>query len=231
MPNVAKVLPAISLKKHFNHPLFKIMRTILLSAMLVVSTATILSAQPFGSKEVKEPTTIIWYGLDFSMARLIGAEGFADPYDIKNRFFPNWNRLIVDEADKYDLKKTFLKSNLEYELTVVEDRNKEVRVDDLVTENDYSITEADVAKIVKAYKSSKFSSGLGLVFIVESFNKKASKGNIWVTFFDIASGKVLLTRKYSGDARGFGLRNYWAGSIYKIMGQCEEDYKKWLKKN
>ncbi len=204
---------------------------IALSISFLLLAFTAIHAQPFGDKRVADSETIVWYGLDFSAVKLIGSEGFSDPYDIKNRFFRAWNRLIIDEADKYNIKKTFRKNVLEYETTVVEERNKLPNENELVTENDYSIKEEDVKKIVKQYKSEKFKEGIGLVYIIESFNKRASSGHMWVTFFDIASGEVLLTRRYSGDARGFGLRNYWAGSVYEVFKQLESDYGKWLKKN
>jgi hypothetical protein len=202
-----------------------------LSTFFMLAAFTALQAQPFGDKKMAEPSTVVWYGLDFSAVKLIGSEGFSDPYDIKNRFFRAWNRLIVDEADKYNIKKTFRKTGLEYETTVVEERNKLPNENELVTENDYSLKEDDVKKIVKKYKSDKFKEGLGLVFVMESFNKRAQSGHMWVTFFDIASGEVILTRRYSGDARGFGLRNYWAGSVYDVFEQLESDYGKWQKKN
>ena len=35
--------------------------------------------------------------------------------------------------------------------------------------------------------------------------------------FDIASREVIMHKMVAGEARGFGLRNYWAGSIYDII--------------
>jgi len=35
--------------------------------------------------------------------------------------------------------------------------------------------------------------------------------------FDIATRKILSKREVSGKAGGFGLRNYWAGSVYNII--------------
>lgn len=198
--------------------------------ILLVSTFAFahLSAQSFGTPEIKQASTLIWYGLDFSQAKLIGSEGFTNPYDVKDRFFQSWNQLMIDEADKYNFRKAF-RTQVEYDLAIVEERNKQPEVKDLVINSEYYLEKEQIPAIVREYAGDKYPEGVGLVFIVESFNKISSTGHVWVTVFDIASKEVLLTRRYSGEARGFGLRNYWAGSLYKIIQQLEKDYGKWLK--
>ena len=93
------------------------------------------------------------------------------------------------------------------------------------TSEDYSITETDVQKIISDYKSDK--DGYGLVFVVESFNKTAVQGAIWVTYFDIKSKKVVFTTKLTSKPMGFGLRNFWAGSVYGIMKLAQHDKSSW----
>lgn len=192
-----------------------------------------LSAQkePFGHPRVREANSIVWFGLDFSKAQLIGSEGFTDPVDIKERFFDRWNRLIIDEADKYNFRKTFQKESLEYDLSVVEERNKMPEADDLVINAEYSFSQEEAESIVKQYRSSEFAEGLGLVFVIESFNKPEQIGTMWVTFFDIATHEIILIEKYTGEPGGFGLRNYWARSVYEVIEKLEKNYKTWLKKN
>ena len=192
-----------------------------------------LSAQkePFGHPRIRQANSIVWFGLDFSKAQLIGSEGFTDPVDIKERFFDKWNRLIIDEADKYNFRRTFQKESLEYDLSVVEERNKMPEADELVINSEYSLSQEEAEAVVSQYRSSEFTEGLGLVFVIESFNKPEQKGHMWVTFFDIATHEIVLIKKYSGEAGGFGLRNYWARSVYEVIEQLEKGYKIWLKKN
>jgi len=71
--------------------------------------------------------------------------------------------------------------------------------------------------MVKKYSSAEKKDGVGLVFVIENFNKSAQVADVYVTFFDIASKKILLCEKMSGAARGVGMRNYWAGAIKAII--------------
>lgn len=202
---------------------------IILTAVFVVH----LSAQkgPFGHPRIPDASSIVWFGLDFSEAKLIGSEGFTDPVDIKTRFFDKWNRLIIDEADKYNFRSAFQKENLVYDLSVVEERNKLPEADELVINTEYSLSRGAAEAIVKQYKSTEFTEGLGLVFVIESFNKLEQEGTMWVTFFDIATQEIILMEHYTGDAGGFGLRNYWARSVYEVIEKLEKNYKTWKKKN
>jgi len=178
----------------------------------------------FNSKECT------WFGLDFSQSRMIGSEGFQDPYQIKNHFFDSWNQLVVAEADKYNIGRAFLKDNVNYYLDAVEKRNELPNMDDLVINSEYTIPEEQVSVMIREYDMGDVT-GLGIVFIVEAFDKLSETGRFWVTMFDAGTKEVLLTQKLTGKAGGFGIRNYWAKSYYNVLKDIEKDqYKKWRAK-
>lgn len=209
---------------------FRFLLALFLTALFTIQ----LSAQkkgPFGHPRIPDASSIVWFGLDFSKAKLIGSEGFSDPVDIKDRFFDKWNRLMIDEADKYNFRETFRKESLEYDLSVVEERNKMPEADELVINKAYALGQDEVEAMIRTYNPSEITDGLGLVFVIESFNKTDQEAYMWVTFFDIASREVILIDRYMGEPGGFGLRNYWAGSIYEVIQQLEKNYKIWMKKN
>lgn len=187
-----------------------------------------LTAQPFGHPAIKNADEIVYFGLDFSKVRLIGSEGFSNPPDIKARYFRSWNMVVVNEASKYDLKKAFKKDVIRRDLSVIEERNTLPDAEALVINSSYSIDREDVESVISTYKG-EYDSGVGLVFIVESFNKTGEIGKMWVTFFDIETKEVLVTRRYSGEPGGFGLRNYWVRTVYNVINQVEDDYNDWLK--
>ena len=167
---------------------------------------------------------IVWAGIDFSEARLIGSEGFTNPHDIQGRFFNAWNNLILSESDKYNIREFYKKSKVINDLSVVNKRNKMPDPDEIVINESYSFKEGKIESIVKAYDLEKRKEGIGLVYIVESFNKTGELATVNVVFFDIKTKAVLWKEQYHEKPRGFGLRNYWAGAILKVMKRSEEDY-------
>ena len=106
--------------------------------------------------------------------------------------------------------------------------NSKVDPAQMVIDNDYSITREKIDEIVKSYNPPE-QKGIGLVFIMESFNQNEKKGYMWVTFFDVSTKTVLLTEKMFGEAGGSAeFRNYWIKSIYNVLLYINNtEYKVW----
>jgi len=166
-----------------------------------------------------------FYGLDFSKSKMVGSEGFTNPTDIVDRFFFEWNNLLLDEKSKYNVKTAFNKDIIDYDFSVVSDKNKTVKPAELVTNSSYSIDEKEVEQLVKSY--SVKGKGLGIVVIVEKFDKTNELATVWATYFDKSTKKILLTRKVIGKPSGFGLKAYWANAIGRIMESCRGYAKAW----
>lgn len=200
-------------------------RIVLTFALFVFSLAAFSQI----TEENFQKAEVVWYGLDFSKAKLIGSEGFENPELIRNDFFEKWNVIIINEADKYDLKGAFRKSDLKFDLEMIEDFNRDVAFQELVVNKSYTITKDDVSAAVKKYKTDQ-KSGYGIVFVVESFDKISEKAAVWVTIFDASNKKVLIAEKMEAEPSGFGLRNYWSGAIYEIIKDIKEiKYKSWFR--
>lgn len=172
----------------------------------------------------------VYFGIDFSEVKLIGSEGFSDPERIQGHFFDNWNELILNESDKYDIKSFYQRDKVLQDLSVVEERNEMPKSDDLVINSSYSFDEGQLNKIISNYDPEEYKEGLGLVYVVETLNKTAQHAKINVVFFDISSKEILWSKKYTVAPGGFGFRNYWARAFYNVMKQNGKDYVKAVRK-
>ncbi len=187
-------------------------------------------------QDVFKTDNIVWYGLDFSEARFIGqfdqAAGIAPATanDMKYSYIPAWNALILSEPNRYDLRKTFRKVNVYNDLKDVEVSNRQINEDKLMSFNPYRFEDAAevVSSIIGNYGDGERNEGVGLVFIVEYFNRIDQEAAVYVTFFDIATQEVLFKERMLGSPRGIGLRNYWAGAIRNILLDIErQTYRSW----
>jgi hypothetical protein len=207
------------------------MKKWILLFLLIVPSA--LFGQKTMTDFLDENCDVVWFGLDFSKARMIGEEGFNDPVAIKEDYFEKWNHLMITEGDKYDWGKTLLVSDLKYDYGVVDLLNDAVKVKSLVINKSYSISEDDIAAAARAYKIDDYKQGIGITVVVESFDRIKEQAFGYITFFDISSRKVLYKHRLIGDAGGIGFRNYWAGAIYKwtkyTKGRVMKDIKKEFK--
>jgi hypothetical protein len=204
--------------------------------LFAFATAGLFAFAQNTAKDVFTKDQIVWFGLDFSKAKMIGAfdQGAgaapATGSDIKTKYVPGWNRIILNEPDKYDLKKTFRKTEVFKDLSVVEASNSRIDPDNFLTYNDYKfdIPNAVIEGILNSYTKGEKTEGIGLVFIVEYFNKADEKASYYVTFFDIATKKILFTQHMTGKAGGIGLRNYWIKTVKDVLDQVDSGaYKSW----
>ena len=80
-------------------------------------------------------------------------------------------------------------------------------------------TKADIAAqlpgILARYDNG--SGNKGLVLIATTLDKGNGIGYYTAVLFDPATQEVLLQMDMAGKPGGFGLRNYWAGSVYNAL--------------
>ena len=129
--------------------------------------------------------------------------------------------------------KFFKKNSVVNDLEPVTSLNQSIDENEIVvvTSKPFEEPEKTIASIVAKYHGGEQVEGLGLVFVVEYCDKNSLEGAFYVVFFDIASKEVLLTERMVQPPAGFGVRNYWAGTIYNSLRLIDKkEWKNWKKK-
>lgn len=196
----------------------------LLTVLLALCLPLALFAQKNGSSILKSEEPITWLGMDFSQLRFIGsAMQFKDAGEVtdaqmRDKYYPGWNDLFVNEQKKYDVAKYVKRSSVTYETGVTQKANNAARGKVFTDDPDeyQLLTEEKVGKLVKGYNFQGVK-GVGLVFFVEGMSKGKEEVSAWVTFVDTKSKTVIATRRVTGKAGGFGFRNYWAKGLFNIL--------------
>ncbi|MBN1926975.1 MAG: hypothetical protein JW798_14175 [Prolixibacteraceae bacterium] len=188
------------------------------------------------TKDVFKEGEIVWFGLDFSQAKFIGqfvgaqSSGPLSAQDLKQNMMPLWNGVIINEPLRYNIPLVFRKTSVYNDIEMVANRNKTIDENTMLSVNQEK-REIDVNVMVSSYTKGEKAEGLGLVFIVDYFNKINIEAAVIVTFFDIKTKKVLFSESITAKPRGFGLRNYWAGAIYSIFMQINKtQFDSWKQK-
>ncbi len=188
------------------------------------------------ASKVFSATEIVWFGMDFTKAKFVGQfdQGMgampATGGDMRNKWIPQWNALIQNEQQNFDFKKALSKESIYYDIATVNTLNSKINPDNLMEVNPGKIEKSEIDGMVKKYASADKKEGVGMVFIIENFNKGAQVADVYVTFFDIASKKILICEKMSGAAKGIGMRNYWAGAVKSIIKELGSGtFKSWKK--
>lgn len=176
--------------------------------------------------KVKE---VLWVGINFSKAKFT-REGFNYPQEILLHYFHEWNMLILNDQKKYDIRMSFRKPVMQYDLSVVTKLNKSVKINNLITKyvniNDV-YTDDQMVQYMSGLSLPK-SLPYALSFVVESFDSSVKTAAIWVVITQTATNQVVLCEKFLKKPAGFGARNYWARTFYNVFYDIQSNsFRRW----
>ncbi len=203
------------------------------SVILILFVTNTLKSQTASDLFYNNDVKVSWLGIDFSHTKLIGAfdqigGAFEQtPGSVKNEYFPAWNKLIVNEPKKYDVNAMLRKDNVRYDIDMIMKLNALTPVGDIESYNAPDYSADDIKKFVSSYEL-EGKTGLGVVFISECLNKGKEEAIFHVVVLKLATKEILIHERVVGKPQGFGLRNYWAGSIYSAIKQVRNSsYGEW----
>ncbi|MCX6282110.1 MAG: hypothetical protein NTU51_09105 [Bacteroidetes bacterium] len=171
---------------------------------------------------------VTWLGIDYSHVKLVGEytqfkdAGPIGPAEIRDKYFPGWNSLVLTEASKYDIKGMFMLSALTPDISMVTILNSATDADKIKdgTVNKFSCR--DITKFVGSYPL-KGNEGLGIVIIADLLDKGSETAAYFVVVFNLNTRDVLLCENVIEKAGGIGMRNYWAGSLYNLVKDVKKN--------
>lgn len=161
---------------------------------------------------------ILWLGIDFSKARFTKKD-FNITQEVLRYYLNEWNLLIISDQKKYDIRLSFRKPVMSYDLSLISKCNKTVKINNIlhenITLNDLQSEESicDYVRSLEMPQQHRFA----LMFIVESFDTNSKTGSVWVVVTETSSKEPVLCEKFIKNPSGFGVKNYWARIFYNVL--------------
>lgn len=160
---------------------------------------------------VKAQKPVYVYGVDFAQTKVFGA--IETPREFETAFI-GINNLLYAEPKKYNFSDVFDTSNYEICSDVMIERLQKANISSLRVRS-AAIPIFDVPQLLASYEL-PHSEGLGFVLIARLLDKQRGEGFYYAVLFDIATRKMVLQTEISAPCGGFGLRNHWASTVYRI---------------
>ena len=200
-----------------------------LNIIALVLCSSLIHSQQVADLFERSDVSITYLGIDFSHVKLIGNfsefmdAGEKNVMEIRNVYFPRWNMVVVDEREKFDIAGMLRKSEIYYDIDMIAELNSQTPLEDLESYNAVKFTGEDISSFVSHYDLNG-KPGIGVVFIAESLNKSAEEAIFHFVAMNMQNGEVLFHRRLRGEPNGFGLRNYWVNSLYRIINNIKYYY-------
>lgn len=161
---------------------------------------------------------ILWLGIDFSKARFTKKD-FNITQEVLRYYLNEWNLLIISDQKKYDIRLSFRKPVMSYDLSLISKCNKTVKINNIlhenITLNDLQ-SEESICNYVRTLEMPQ-QHRFALMFIVESFDTNSKTGSVWVVVTETSSKEPVLCEKFIKNPSGFGVKNYWARIFYNVL--------------
>ena len=184
-----------------------------------------IALQAQDTKLVFGSPTAVWYGMDFTKAKMIGFKD-ESPHKIRDEYFKMWNGVALG----MDLSPTFQKHAVAKDPNGVNKINLDRETGTMMADADADFSSTQIADEIKALPAGAQKKGLAVVFIVQSFNKTTNLATVHVVFFDIATRDVLLSKKVTGKASGGSADKAWSGALKNILTDIEKkNFSAWKK--
>ena len=161
---------------------------------------------------------ILWLGIDFSLSKFT-RKGFEITQEQLRTYFNEWNQLVIADQKKYDIRMSFRKPIMSYDLSAVTKANKSVRISNILCENitiEAVHTDEGICDYLRQLSTPQ-QHRYALIVIVESFDASCKTGAVWVGLFDTVSHEPVLCEKFLKVPSGFGTKNYWGRIFYNIL--------------
>lgn len=186
-------------------------KTILITLLFAF---TALAGYAKKEKETSVVDSYTFYGVNYSKCHTYGWG--QDPQQTIGAL-SEISRLFVTEMNKYDLAKFLGKkvNNMDVDVSVKQTLAKEPSTLETYSQ-DARLSVDTIQAVIKGLEL-KDSTGYGLMIFGDFLNKKDQVGIYQYVFFDIATREIVEKWEASGSAGGFGLRNYWAKSVYNTL--------------
>ena len=165
----------------------------------------------FFVKAQSDSTQYFAYGVDFSQAKVFGAMESADQFA---EAFKGINMLLITEPEKYDFSR-IVNAEVNVDIEPIMQKLSLCKYENLISLRNRADS-VDCASIVKSYQLTQ-KQGTGIVLIAKLLDKSKKEAIYDLVTFDIASREILVQREVKGKTFGFGLRNYWAGSVNRAI--------------
>lgn len=200
--------------------------------LLLTFCFAITSIFGFAQNE-NEPANVTFLGIDYSHIKLIGqmaqfnSAGEVDGNQIIDNYFPAWNQFFINEQKKYDMAKALNQKNVIYDIVFFAKKNKATDPKTLFTENNPNYTDAEIEKFVKTNNYTAQTKYVAY-FLAESYNKGLEEAMYRFVVVETKSKKIVANKIYTSKPGGFGIKNYWASTYYKILKKLPKDSKNWF---
>ena len=161
---------------------------------------------------------ITWAGIDFTKAKLT-RKSFSLPQEVLTHYMNAWNMMILSDQKKYNIRLSFRKPVMQYDLSMVTKKNKALKPSNLLCDTvnlTNILSDTAVVEYISTLDLPKMTK-FAIMVLVESFDENTKMASLWIVIADTATSDTVLAENFMMNPGGFGTQNYWGRTFYNLF--------------
>lgn len=175
---------------------------------------------------VFESREMTFFGLDYTKTKLVGKYNFPPDQEIIHPYLMYWNDLMMYPDIRVDIGKPYKKRKVNYD-TISYDYNRGIK-EFTRLETSQILKKSEIEDVINKYINSE-KQELGLVYIVDEMIAEDKMMTIWICFFEISSGKIVLAEPLRGKGKGRKFGDIWENAILDVYVSSLSEFKAWYR--
>ena len=160
-------------------------------------------------------TSIVNYGVDYSLAKVYGGKETGHQYWIT---YADLNEMFISKPKMFDIGKRLGIPVEVVSLQAVNEVNKKINPDQiLTTDPKYAPSAEQIAEAIRNLPIASLDEKYGFVMVCLLMNKEEDRATYQFVVFNTKTREIIEQWTNSGSALGIGLKNYWSLSIYNAI--------------
>jgi hypothetical protein len=213
-------------KRHRELSTHQLLILISIVSILSVRHACAQALNDYNNKPIFSADELIWCGLDLSHMKINEVAKMGEGEKIKGHV-PELLALTNKHYGAKWFSKRVMKRSVISDLVSIQSLWMTMDGNQLMTNQPFSLSEDSISAYVKRYKPTQ-SAGVGLVLIIESFDKPAKSITGCFTFFDMSTREILDVVEFKGKAgQPGGATSYidwWWPGIEELFRAFDKKY-------
>ena len=160
-------------------------------------------------------TSIVNYGIDYSLAKVYGGKETGHQYWIT---YADLNEMFISKPKMFDIGKRLGIPVEVVSLQAVNEANKKINPDQiLTTDPKYAPTAEQITEAIQKLPILSQEEKYGIVMVCLFMNKETDTATYQFVVFNTKTREIIEQWTNSGSALGIGLKNYWSLSILNAI--------------
>lgn len=180
--------------------------------ILITLAALLIAGIAMAQTTIKDVRSLTFYGADFTMAKIVGAEYRAA--DVV-RAYGQINQLFLTQPSRYNVAKALKVSIERVQLALARERNLAIPYASLATVDvAEALSPEQVAEVVATYSEG---SGFGALILGEELNATTGQVRLRMVVFDRSNDQIIYQRVAYVEFEGESVREKWADGLYEFL--------------